>query len=53
MRIVMFAVLAVGALAVTGCEDKKPDPAKSAPAATAAATATATAAAKPAAPGGW
>jgi hypothetical protein len=55
MRIVISVVLAVGSLAVIGCDDKKPD-AKPAP--TAAATSTsdakpAPAPAKTAAPGGW
>ncbi len=55
MRNVVIAMLAVGALAALGCEDKKPD---AKPAATAAATGAAPAAAtgsahvKPAG-GGW
>lgn len=53
MRNVVIAMLAVGALAALGCEDKKPD-AKPSTAATATATpAKAAAPAKTAAPGGW
>jgi hypothetical protein len=55
MRIVVCVLFAACALAVTGCDDKKPD---AKPATTAAATApapakTAPAPAKTAAPGGW
>ena len=52
MKNVVWVIVAVGALAALGCEDKKPE-AKPSTGTTAAATATAHAApTKPAAPGG-
>jgi hypothetical protein len=56
MKMLVMAMLAAGALAALGCEDKKPDakPPTSTPAAVSApSSAPAPAPAKPAAGGGW